>query len=304
MIERIEPEADADTGERTPTPEDSGSGGEDRTEQSREELLLELESALVKNTGLKAEVSELKARIEREKSKYKELWKLNCEQLAEYDAGTIEKDDEIGHLKARVDELEAAHGRPPGDLGDRNEDDDPPTLITAGAELPALPVSIRPPRPNRQSKAPPVDPFDSENPDVTFEDWFPTLQRAANWNRWSKEDSLLQLADHLRKRALVEWNLLSREENRTLASATEALCARLDPGSRTLSAHEFRHAVQKDAETVADYILRLEQTYKKAYGRDQMSTETRDTLLCSQLQEGLIYELMKAPGSVGCPELP
>ena len=35
------------------------------------------------------------------------------------------------------------------------------------------------------------------------------------------------------------------------------------------------------------------------YGRDKMSSETRDTLLFSQLQEGLKYELVKAPAVSG-----
>ena len=36
-----------------------------------------------------------------------------------------------------------------------------------------------------------------------------------------------------------------------------------------------------------------------AYGRDAMSTVTRDTLMYCQLQEGLRYELMKGPAVSG-----
>jgi len=36
-----------------------------------------------------------------------------------------------------------------------------------------------------------------------------------------------------------------------------------------------------------------------AYGQDQMSLETRETLLHSQFQEGLRYSLMKAPAVSG-----
>ena len=50
---------------------------------------------------------------------------------------------------------------------------------------------------------------------------------------------------------------------------------------------------------MADYIRRLEQIYRKAYGRDGMSTEPRTTLLHSQLQEGLVYDLMRAPAVSG-----
>ena len=50
---------------------------------------------------------------------------------------------------------------------------------------------------------------------------------------------------------------------------------------------------------VADFIRRLERTFRIAYGRDAMSSETRDTLLYCQLQEGLRYELMKGPAVSG-----
>ena len=55
---------------------------------------------------------------------------------------------------------------------------------------------------SRRGKAPPIDAFDGESPDVLFEDWLPALQRAAEWNSWSKEEALIQLAGHLRGRAL------------------------------------------------------------------------------------------------------
>ena len=49
------------------------------------------------------------------------------------------------------------------------------------------------------------------------------------------------------------------------AVAVEALCARLDPGSRALAAQDFRHISQSKDEPVADFIRRLEQMYKVAY---------------------------------------
>ena len=41
------------------------------------------------------------------------------------------------------------------------------------------------------------------------------------------------------------------------------------------------------------------QLYCRAYGREGMSDETRNTLLHGQMQEGLCYELMKAPAVSG-----
>ena len=146
----------------------------------------------------------------------------------------------------------------------------------------------------RRGKAPPVDPFDGESPDVLFEDWVSALQQAADWNGWSEKETLMQLAGHLRGRDLQEWGLLS-----ALEEATAVLRSRLNPCSRALAAQDFRHASQREEESVGDVIRRLEQLFKLAYGRDGMSQETRGTLLHGQLQEGLRYEIMKAPAVSG-----
>ena len=50
---------------------------------------------------------------------------------------------------------------------------------------------------------------------------------------------------------------------------------------------------------MSDYILRLEKTFRRAYGWDHMAEETRNALLYAQLQEGLKYVLMKAPAVSG-----
>ena len=309
VFETIEPdpevEAEAETGEatengeRTAVTEESYSENGDGVMEARvTELEQELASVKDDNAGLLLEVGSLSERIVREKDKYKELWRHNCEQLAEYDAVLADKEEEIETLKRRIAALEAV-SRPPGTLSS-------PSLSRHVARTEHPIVSPARPSSSRRGKAPPVDPFDGETADVTFEDWLPTLTRAASWNGWSDEETLMQLAGHLRKRALIEWNLLSSEDKTTLAVATEALRVKLDPGCRTLAAQEFRHSIQRETEPVADYIRRLEQAYRKAYGRDGMSSETRDTLLHGQLQEGLQYELMKSPavsGAQGYQEL-
>ena len=63
-----------------------------------------------------------------------------------------------------------------------------------------------------------------------FDDWYPMLQRAVPWNGWSEQETLIHLAGHLRKRALLEWNLLEENEKTTLGSVVGALRERLDPG--------------------------------------------------------------------------
>ena len=113
----------------------------------------------------------------------------------------------------------------------------------------------------------------------------------------------MQLAGQLRKHALSEWNLLSLDDKKSLKQAVDTLRSRLDPFSQTMAAQEFHHLVQQ-VELVSDYmyIWRLRKSFQKAYGHDRMSVETRSTLLCSQLQEGLKYELMKAPAVSGAKD--
>ena len=152
---------------------------------------------------------------------------------------------------------------------------------------------------HRKGKAPPVDLFTGEDPEVRFVDWLPTLTRASRWNEWTPEESLMQLAGHLRGHALQEWTLLEDREKNSWDDAVAALCTRLDPGNKVLAAQDFRHTMQKDAEVVADFVRKLERTFRIAYGNDRLSSETREAFLYSQLQEGLRTDLMQNPSVSG-----
>ena len=151
----------------------------------------------------------------------------------------------------------------------------------------------------RRGKAPPVEQFTGENPEELLDDWLPTLERAGEWNGWSRDELLMQMAGHLRSRALQEWNLLSREEKSDWDTAVVSLKSRLEPRDRALAAQDFRHATQKKSESVADYIRRIERAFQLAYGRDAMSRETRAMILFTQLQEGLLYRLLESPAVSG-----
>lgn len=172
----------------------------------------------------------------------------------------------------------------------------PPTTGTTLTPAPLLTSTLTP----RRGKAPPVDAYTGEDPEaVRLEVWLPTLERAATWNGWTDEERLLQLAGHLRGRALAEWNLVIPAEKYTYTAAVQALWARLDPGSKVLAAQDLRHAIQKDDESVADYILRVERCFQRAYGRDNLSAETREAILYGQVQGGLKFSIMKSPSVSG-----
>ena len=144
-----------------------------------------------------------------------------------------------------------------------------------------------------------MDSYTSENPEILLDDWLPSLGRASMWNEWTEQEHLLQLAGHLWGRALQKWNLILESDRNTLDEAVSSLSKRLEPANRTMAAQDFRHTVQGEKESVADFICRLEQAFKVVYGRESLSAGTRDALLYGQLQEGLTYELIKAPSVSG-----
>ena len=145
----------------------------------------------------------------------------------------------------------------------------------------------------RKGKAPPDEFFTGEDPQVRLDDWLPGLVRTSRWNGWSAEEQLIQLAGHLKGRALQEWNLLDEDQASSYGDATQALREKLEPGNRVLAGQDFRHTMQGEAETVSDFIRHLEQVFQIAYGRDKMSLETREAILYGQMQEGLCMELLR-----------
>ena len=66
--------------------------------------------------------------------------------------------------------------------------------------------------PIRIGKAPPVDPYTGKDPEVWWEHWLPTFERAASWNNWTDEEKVIQLAGHLRQKVLLEWNLIDETD--------------------------------------------------------------------------------------------
>ena len=210
-----------------------------------------------------------------------------------------EKDAEIALLKARI--LSLTNERPAEEVPADHTSDIAVHMARQDLTMPSphtheVPDTVAA---ARRGKAPPVEPYTGENPDLLWEEWLPMFERAASWNGWTEQDRLLQLAGHLRGKALQEWNLLSSSHKSTFATATSEMQTRLDPGSKVIAVQEFRHMSQKPTEMVSDFIRRLEQAFRRAYGREPMSVETRCALLQGQLQEGLKYNIVTAPAVSG-----
>lgn len=250
----------------------------DSTPSEMETLRTSLQQANDEISTLKAEISSLKMQLCHSKARIKEVWRNSCECLVRQDNEIALKDAEIEELKQRMQSVGA------------------PSENTEESLVSTPPVA----EPRRWTgRAPPVDPFTGEKADVLLDDWLPSLERAGTWNGWTEEERLLQFAGHLRGKALQEWVLLTEGEKEGYEDAVAALRARLDPVSLTLAAQDFRHLMQGDDEKVADFIRRLEHKFKLAFGRENMSVETRNALLHGELQDGLKQELMRAPAVSG-----
>ena len=287
-----------------------GSGGGTRSDdlETARARITELEAELLRadeeHASLREEVSSVREKLEEERVKYKALWRMSCEQLARHDDLMAAKEKEIEDLKASLRGVPLSSG---GATPPRREETSEATSAVGTPRGRSVP-EFKSPRTterstvgagiasSRKGKAPPVETFSG---DSSFEDWLPALKRAATWNAWSSDETLIQLAGHLRGRAIEEWNLMDDSEKEDLEKAVDALKKRLDPNSTMLAAQDFRRATQRDGEPIASYIRRVEQVFRAAYGKAGMSSETRDTLLFNQMQEGLCYELMESPAVSG-----
>ena len=140
-----------------------------------------------------------------------QLWQVSCDRPAEFDAALLAKDREIALL------CQMLSGR------------SPPSPVSVAEEGTSTPAHTKQPHrglgqpKTRKGKAPPVELFTGEDPEIRVDDWLPSFRRAALWNGWSSEEQLIQLAGHLKGWALQEWNLLSVDQLQTYEDATEAL---------------------------------------------------------------------------------
>ena len=175
---------------------------------------------------------------------------MNCQQLAEYDGALTAKDQEIAELKTWLQQQAQPQAPPSQQENDtareHQQDSSQPTDPERGevrARLDSTPptppsaqrrqveIDIHPDTQEditrrRRGRAPPIDPFTGEDPEICFDDWLPSLQRASQWNQWTVGDQLMQLAGHLGGRARQEWNLITRDQQLTLSEVTQALRSR------------------------------------------------------------------------------
>ena len=147
------------------------------------------------------EIDRLKVELETQKTRVCELWKLNCDQLAEMDSSPLQKEEEIGSLRAEVARLRGTSQVSRILLEDMDSEVEEYST-TCQDKLHRV----------RRGKAPPVEIFSGEDADSRFGNWLPTLQRTADWNGWTTEDLLIKLAGQLKGRTLQDWNSIPATE--------------------------------------------------------------------------------------------
>ena len=242
---------------------------------------------------MEEELEVLKSRWSKRRREQIELWHVNCTKLTKFDSALIEKDDVIAQKDDEIAHLQRELGLK---LGAREK------VTTGGTkhgtrELEAResrdsdedsPSTSKQPFPSRRGKAPPVVMFSGENPEIRWSDWLLSLERAAKWNGWKPKELLMQLAGYLKGWAPQEWYLLEEMNKCDYDSAIKALREKLNDEIKVMAAQDFHHLVQSENESVADFIHRLERSFRRAYENDKILSETRDALLFAQMHEGLI----------------
>ena len=233
--------------------ETHGQSEEDGTVDRSDVVRLEgkLAASIVRNEELEAIVSSLSGELAKVRERVNDMWKLNCAQVVAFDETITSKDAEIERLTAKVARLEANLVRAP-DVDSARVTHLPPLphhtpVSVLGSDTPvSLPARVpMVPTPARRGKPPPVGQFSGEDLECQLDDWLPSLERASVWNVWTAEEGLMQLAGHLKGRALQEYNLLRAEESESFESAVEALRSRstsqsLRPRQQSCSCSRFQ----------------------------------------------------------------
>ena len=126
----------------------------------RDELQATVDVITQEKADLQEQLQALQRALETSKARVKDIWKISCEQVEEFEETNIVKDREIAELKLQL----AAQPRNRSHSG-----------IDSSVELPV--ATARQPR---RGRALPVEIFSGENSGVRLDDWLPSLQRAVS----------------------------------------------------------------------------------------------------------------------------
>ena len=158
----------------------------------------ELEEANSLVSRLRAEVAslgdsntELSRQLDKERQKSKCFWKQKCDLMLAHEDVLEERDATIAALRTQIPpavDTEVTREPSARQLAQMSEATAPGTYRPIDVyPIPSPSPSLRMTEPGqnfnigqvRRGKAPPVDPFTGESEEVLWEDWLPTLERAA-----------------------------------------------------------------------------------------------------------------------------
>ena len=109
------PFLDVEPGEEQTEKDDGSSTHNDDKCDEEQDLESALQESRELATQLQEEMSALKAQLEQERERVKEVWHNSCNQLREFDEALESKDEEITYLKSMLEGLspEETHGMQP-----------------------------------------------------------------------------------------------------------------------------------------------------------------------------------------------
>ena len=157
----VEPLLDA----TEPQDETQETTGEDRETADTATLREALRAAEEAQAALQVEVNNLRQQLTQEGDKYKQLWGLNCLQMAEFEQVLSEKEEELKGLRQKLPrELTQGGGSRPGSVASSRDEPRPQSIEGKSSSLTT-----------RRGRAPPVEMFSGEDSETTLEDWLPSL---------------------------------------------------------------------------------------------------------------------------------
>ena len=161
-----------------PTPEPTATDSASALLQEKARLQERIDTLTEENGTLHEEIRTLREALDSSKVRIKEIWKLSCGQVTEFDEVLAARDAEISQLKSQ---LIARRGtRATSSSGTSSIPDTVlvPTVIPDTVSVPTVTGSTTT-REARRGRAPPINLFSGEDPEIHLDDWLPSLRQAS-----------------------------------------------------------------------------------------------------------------------------
>jgi hypothetical protein len=119
-----------------------------------------------------------------------------------------------------------------------------------------------------------------------WDDFIGHFDRVCSWNRWSNEESAMQLAMNIRQPASCHLEGLSQEVLQDYDFLKVTLRRKFAPKERQMAARcEFRNRVRHNNERATDFKVELQRMASK--GWSDYSHETKDAMVLEQFLAGI-----------------